>query len=61
MFADGLLNKQIAYELNLSESTIKSHASTIYLKLGVKSRTQAVILLNDLQLAQASLSPFHRH
>ena len=61
MFADGLLNKQIAYELNLSESTIKSHASTIYLKLGVKSRTQAVILLNELQLAQASLSPFHRH
>lgn len=61
MFADGLLNKQIAYELNLSESTIKSHASTIYLKLGVKSRTQAVILLNEQQIAQAALSPFHRH
>jgi len=54
MFADGMLNKQIAYELGLSESTIKSHASTIFLKLGVKNRTQAVILLNELQLNQAS-------
>lgn len=52
MFADGLLNKQIAYELGLSESTIKSHASTIFLKLGVKNRTQAVIVLNELQLNQ---------
>ncbi len=52
MFADGLLNKQIAYELGLSESTIKSHASTIFLKLGVRNRTQAVILLNELQLNQ---------
>ena len=54
MFADGLLNKQIAYELGLSESTIKSHASTIFLKLGVRNRTQAVILLNELQLNQNS-------
>jgi DNA-binding NarL/FixJ family response regulator len=52
MFADGLLNKQVAYELGLSESTIKSHASTIFLKLGVRNRTQAVILLNELQLNQ---------
>lgn len=54
MFADGLLNKQIAYELGLSESTIKSHASTIFLKLGVRNRTQAVIVLNDVQLNQGS-------
>jgi DNA-binding NarL/FixJ family response regulator len=53
MFADGLLNKQIAYELGLSESTIKSHASTIFLKLGVRNRTQAVILLNEVQLNQS--------
>ena len=57
MFADGLLNKQIAYELGLSESTIKSHASTIFLKLGVKSRNQAVILLNERQKANASFKP----
>ncbi len=54
MFADGLLNKQIAYELGLSESTIKSHASTIFLKLGVRNRTQAVIVLNELQIAHGS-------
>ncbi len=54
MFADGLLNKQIAYELGLSESTIKSHASTIFLKLGVRNRTQAVIALNELQVSQPS-------
>jgi DNA-binding NarL/FixJ family response regulator len=56
MFAEGLLNKQIAYELSLSESTIKSHASTIFLKLGVKNRTQAVILLNERQQANASFT-----
>lgn len=54
MFADGLLNKQIAYDLGLSESTIKSHASTIFLKLGVRNRTQAVIALNELQLNQSA-------
>ncbi|MBL4900212.1 MAG: response regulator transcription factor [Colwellia sp.] len=54
MFADGLLNKQIAYELGLSESTVKSHASTIFLKLGVCNRTQAVIVLNEVQFNQGS-------
>jgi DNA-binding NarL/FixJ family response regulator len=54
MFADGLLNKQIAYELGTSESTIKSHASIIFLKLGVRNRTQAVIALNELQISQNS-------
>ncbi|OUS24709.1 DNA-binding response regulator [Thalassotalea sp. 42_200_T64] len=47
MFSDGLLNKQIAAELSLSEATVKSHASSIFLKLGVRSRTQAVIMLNQ--------------
>jgi DNA-binding NarL/FixJ family response regulator len=43
MLAEGLLNKQIAYELSVSEATIKAHVSAILQKLGVESRTQAVI------------------
>ena len=43
MLSQGLLNKQIAYELSVSEATIKAHVSAILQKLGVESRTQAVI------------------
>lgn len=49
MLSDGLLNKQIAYELNVSEATIKAHMTAIFRKLEVKSRTQAVILLQQLE------------
>ncbi|MFT5788818.1 MAG: DNA-binding NarL/FixJ family response regulator [Shewanella sp.] len=56
MFADGLLNKQIAYELGLSEATIKAHASAIFLKLGVHTRTQAVIAMSQLQLDKTPLT-----
>jgi DNA-binding NarL/FixJ family response regulator len=48
MLAEGLLNKQIAYELNVSEATIKAHVSAILQKLGVDSRTQAVITLSRI-------------
>lgn len=43
MLSEGLLNKQIAYELSVSEATIKAHVSAILQKLKVDSRTQAVI------------------
>src|ERR1700739_548067 len=43
MLSEGLLNKQIAYELSVSEATVKAHVSAILQKLGVDSRTQAVI------------------
>ncbi|GLT20107.1 DNA-binding response regulator [Vibrio zhanjiangensis] len=49
MLSDGLLNKQIAYELNVSEATIKAHMTAIFRKLNVKNRTQAVILLQQLE------------
>ncbi|MFH0255686.1 response regulator [Vibrio rumoiensis] len=49
MLSDGLLNKQIAYELNVSEATIKAHMTAIFRKLDVKNRTQAVILLQQLE------------
>jgi DNA-binding NarL/FixJ family response regulator len=48
MLGEGLLNKQIAYKLNISEATIKAHVSAILQKLAVDSRTQAVIAINRL-------------
>jgi len=43
MLSEGLLNKQIAFQLDVSEATVKAHVSAILQKLGVESRTQAVI------------------
>src|SRR3979409_1436423 len=43
MLSEGLLNKQIAYELGVSEATIRAHVSAILRKLGVETRPQAVI------------------
>jgi DNA-binding NarL/FixJ family response regulator len=50
MLTEGLLNKQIAYELNVSEATIKAHVTAILRKLGVHSRTQAVIAAQHLSV-----------
>lgn len=50
MLGEGLLNKQIAYELGVSEATVKAHVSAVLTKLGVDSRTQAVILLGKFGL-----------
>ena len=52
MLSQGLLNKQIAYELSVSEATVKAHVSAILQKLGVESRTQAVILATKIESAQ---------
>jgi DNA-binding NarL/FixJ family response regulator len=54
MLAEGLLNKQIAYELSVSEATIKAHVSAILLKLNVDSRTQAVIKLGKINMAMVA-------
>lgn len=48
MLSEGLLNKQIAYELSVSEATIKAHVSAVLQKLNVDSRTQAVIRLSKI-------------
>ncbi len=48
----GLLNKQIAYELAISEATVKAHITAILRKLGVSSRTQAVLLAAKLDVDQ---------
>ena len=55
MLSQGLLNKQIAYELGVSEATVKAHVSAIFQKLGVESRTQAVILATKIETAQELL------
>ncbi|WP_301774850.1 response regulator [Pseudidiomarina terrestris] len=46
--ADGLLNKQIAFELNVQETTIKQHVSAILRKLNVINRTQAGIVFKQM-------------
>ena len=52
MLSAGLLNKQIAAELNVSEATVKAHVSAVMQKLGVSNRTQAVLLAQRLALDQ---------
>lgn len=49
MVCDGLLNKQIAWELSVSEATVKAHVTAIFRKLGVRTRTQAAMLLQQLE------------
>lgn len=48
MVCDGLLNKQIAYDLNVSEATVKAHVTAIFRKLNVRTRTQAALLLQQM-------------
>jgi len=49
MLGEGLLNKQIAFQLGVSEATVKAHVSAILQKLGVESRTQAVIAVKKIE------------
>jgi DNA-binding NarL/FixJ family response regulator len=60
MLREGLLNKQIAYELSVSEATVKAHVSAILQKLNVDSRTQAVIAASriDGDLADGAATRF---
>jgi len=50
MIAEGLLNKQIAYELGVSEATVKAHMTAIMRKLGVSNRTQVALLARHLAI-----------
>ncbi len=43
--ADGRLNKQIAADMNITEGTVKQHMSTIFKKLGVNNRSQAILAI----------------
>jgi len=56
MLSSGLLNKQIAYELGVSEATVKAHMTAIMQKLGATNRTQAVVLSQRLALDQTGFA-----
>jgi DNA-binding NarL/FixJ family response regulator len=53
--ADGMLNKQIADKLDVSEGTVRAHVTAILRKLGVSTRTQAVILVTEMDLEKDSI------
>jgi DNA-binding NarL/FixJ family response regulator len=55
MIAEGLLNKQIAWELGVSEATVKAHMTAIMRKLGVNNRTQVALLASQLAVDQGSM------
>jgi DNA-binding NarL/FixJ family response regulator len=48
---EGKLNKQIAYELDISEATVKAHLTAILRKLNVQNRTQAVLVAQNARFA----------
>ncbi|WP_226468675.1 response regulator transcription factor [Luteimonas panaciterrae] len=50
LVAEGLLNKQIADRLDVQERTVKAHLSAIFDRLGVRNRTQAGVVLRELEL-----------
>jgi len=51
LVADGLLNKQIADRLEIQERTVKAHLSAIFERLEVRNRTQAGVILRELELS----------
>ena len=56
MLGAGLLNKQIGYELNVSEATVKAHVTAILRKLGANNRTQAVLIAGRLALDPGNIT-----
>ncbi len=55
MLGEGLLNKQIAYQLGVSEATIKAHVTAILRKMNVGNRTQAVVAVQRLRVSAPSV------
>jgi DNA-binding NarL/FixJ family response regulator len=51
LICEGKLNKQIAYDLSIAETTVKAHVTAIMRKLGVHSRTQAVLVAREASFA----------
>ena len=57
LICDGKLNKQIAWELSIAETTVKAHVTAIMRKLGVRSRTQAVLVAQEARFSAVLPSP----
>jgi DNA-binding NarL/FixJ family response regulator len=57
MLCSGRFNKQIAYELRITEGTVKAHMTAILRKLGAANRTQAVMLTSRLLLNPSEIKP----
>ncbi|HEY9133274.1 MAG TPA: response regulator transcription factor [Dyella sp.] len=57
MIAEGLLNKQIAYDLGVSEATVKAHMTAIMRKLGVNNRTQVALAAGHLAVDNTAMPP----
>lgn len=57
MIAEGLLNKQIAWELGVSEATVKAHMTAIMRKLGVNNRTQVALAAGQLAVEPGAMQP----
>jgi DNA-binding NarL/FixJ family response regulator len=53
LLTEGKLSKQIAFEMSITEATVKAHLSQIFRKLGVQNRTQAVIAVRQLGLLES--------
>jgi DNA-binding NarL/FixJ family response regulator len=51
LVCEGKLNKQIAYDLDIAETTVKAHLTAILRKLNVQSRTQAVLIAQNARFA----------
>ncbi len=60
MIAEGLLNKQIAYDLGVSEATVKAHMTAIMRKLGVSNRTQVALAASHLDVEKEALPDVSR-
>ncbi|MDA5094671.1 response regulator transcription factor [Aliiroseovarius sp. KMU-50] len=54
LICEGKLNKQIAFDLSIAETTVKAHLTAIMRKLGVQNRTQAVLLAKKVSYASLS-------
>jgi DNA-binding NarL/FixJ family response regulator len=68
LICEGKLNKQIAYELDIVETTVKAHITSIFKKLAIHNRTQAVLIMQKLKLQgliidhpEAFAGPERRH